>query len=769
MRVLRFILMFCVLTSQAQQGSLQNLINRIDQKFDQRYHEKIYVHIAQDTYLAGETIWFKVYLLNGASHHLSSTSCVAYFELLDSENRPIIQLKVKLENGLGWGSVNLPLSVASGSYRIRAYTLWMQNFDPAFYFQQTLTIVNTYQGVNAMRETISDLEISLFPESGELIDGLLTTVGVRVVNNQGLGKDYSGLLLSSEGDTLTRFKSLHYGMGRFSFTPRLNKHERVILRVEGKNYSKELPEIKASGYSLRTSTYEDSIVVNIRVKNISESNAYLVGHTRQNTCIAKSVSFINNETTLTLDKAMFPAGILHLTLFNKGFIPVSERLVFIKPDTLKKLSGELAKTVYSTREKIQLHVNHQTNLSLSIAVSKVDSLPKHATSIYSSLYLTSDLKGNVENPDYYFSSDQQVPEATDNLMLVHGWSRFRWQELLESKSVLTYLPEIRYHLIRATGFQSDSNPLSNSPAFLSWPQKKIQFIPAVSNQKGEFIFEAAGLTGNNFITLQSPTDTSAVFKVLSPFSSLYTTPVKGLTELQSINQLNLRNISRQVTEYFSQPHLNTTKLNDSSAFYGEPSERYSLDDFTRFPLLEEVLREYVKGVRLRIKDGDFIFKLLNSSNNSIFENPPLVLLDGVPIFNLSRLMDMDPRKIAQIDVVTRKYFIGSQILDGMVSFRTYSGDLGGYKFNPSIAQIDYQGLHNAKEFFSPRYETTTQRESRLPDSRHLLYWNPNLQLTDSTQVEFYTSDIPGSYQIILQGISATGIPIFERYLFSVKR
>jgi len=172
---------------------------------------------------------------------------------------------------------------------------------------------------------------------------------------------------------------------------------------------------------------------------------------------------------------------------------------------------------------------------------------------------------------------------------------------------------------------------------------------------------------------------------------------------------------------------------------------------------------------LRKKDDKYIFKVVNTTRNTVYDNEPLVLLDGVPIFDTDKFMRMDPLKIMHLDVVSGKYFVGSLSFEGIVSYKTYPGDLGGFQFSPETLILDYDALQAKSEFFSPKYETKQQRESRLPDARHLLYWAPDITVyQENKQLDFYTSDQPGTYQAVIQGISQQGIPVFESCSFTVK-
>jgi hypothetical protein len=273
------------------------------------------------------------------------------------------------------------------------------------------------------------------------------------------------------------------------------------------------------------------------------------------------------------------------------------------------------------------------------------------------------------------------------------------------------------------------------------------------------------------IAQTSRADSMAKIELASPFSNEFSShviPPLSLTPKLS-KQLTARSISLQIADTYPRPQAQSPFiLSDSLAFYGQPPEQYNLDDYTRFPVMEEIMREYVKGVRLRKKDDKYIFKVVNTTLNTVYDNEPLVMLDGVPVSDTDKLMQIDPLKVMHLDVVAGKYFLGSLAFEGIVSFKTYTGDLGGFQLSPETLILDYEALQSKSEFFSPRYESKKQ-QNRLPDARHLLFWMPDLTLTQADKIiDFYTSDQPGTYQAVIQGISRAGEPVFESYSFTVK-
>ena len=138
---------------------------------------------------------------------------------------------------------------------------------------------------------------------------------------------------------------------------------------------------------------------------------------------------------------------------------------------------------------------------------------------------------------------------------------------------------------------------------------------------------------------------------------------------------------------------------------------------------------------------------------------------------MNKLMKFDPLKVKKLEVVTRKFFSGNDAIEGIVSYTTYKGNLDGFQIDPGALVLEYQGLQLQREFYSPMYETKEQTESRIPDFRNLLYWSPDIKTDEngSKQVNFYTSDRPGKYAVVVQGINSNGIAGSKIIYFTVKK
>jgi hypothetical protein len=163
--------------------------------------------------------------------------------------------------------------------------------------------------------------------------------------------------------------------------------------------------------------------------------------------------------------------------------------------------------------------------------------------------------------------------------------------------------------------------------------------------------------------------------------------------------------------------------------------------------------------------------ILDNQKISFFETDPLLLLDGVPIFDTDKFMAYDPLKIRKLEVVTGTYFLGNMTFDGIANFITYTGDIPGFEIDPHAAVVDYEGIQLQREFYSPINESPQQKALRLPDFRSLLYWNPTI-ITNATthqNLTFFTSDQAGKYLIIIQGISPDGISGFSKTTIEVTK
>lgn len=775
---LKFHLCICILLAGfpvlAQQDSLKSLTRKFDEYAVNSFQEKIFLHTDRHFYLTGESMWFSIFLVDAVLHRPDELSKVVYVEVINKDNLSVVKTKVTVTTGRGSGSLFLPSSLASGHYMVVAYTQWMRNFSPDYFFRLPVTIINPFVKLTPSSDaSSSDFDIQFFPEGGNLVDGIKSTVGFRVVGKDGKGVNFKGALLDDRKDTVARFSPLYFGLGQFTFTPSANhRYQAVITEQNGKKISTSFPAVQESGFTLHVMDAGDLLSVDANAKlnepSLMNQWVYLVVESKL-IRVASLVQPMNGGLAhFQINKSELREGVNRITLFSKDLRPVGERL-FFKPIQRKlNLEITLPKETYSTRQKVEVNVAATTSklttdpTTLSVSVTRLDSLGSDETDrIENYLALTSELKGHVESPDFYLRSDVDAA-AADNLMLTQGWSRYRWEDILKgNKKEFRFIPELGSHVLSGKVVDSKGKPAAGVNVYLSIPGKDIRLYLARSKADGTVHFDVQNLIGERKIIVQanSATDSAFRFEMAEQFSENHgdiSLPAFQLSEKVK-DQLTRRSLSMQLQNVF-EPHpvLRSNQV-DSIPFYGSANEKYLLDDYTRFPTMEEVMREYVKGVMVRKRKDGFHFLTLDVANNTLFRNDPLVLLDGVPVFDVDKIMAYDPRKVRKLDVITKPYYLGHIVFDGVASYTTYKGDLIDY--SPEHATVFFaEGIQPVKEFFSPRYDTKDQQGSRLPDRRHLLFWAPQIT-TDATgraSVEFFTSDVTGHYRITVQGLSDKG-------------
>ncbi len=786
---IKYLFIVCLLNASsiiyAQDIQNMELQNKLANYASTHLSEKIYVHTDKSTYLNNEICWFKIYSLEGFFNTPLTLSSICYMEIFDDQNQAVIQEKIDMVNGIGNGSIPIPNNMPTGNYTIRAYTNWMKNFAPQYFFSKSIKIINTQIPIkNNELTNISNL-LSIYPESGSLIFGIENKVGLKLIKENGKGYSSNGWLIADSKDTLSTFMTSDDGIGSLIFTPKLG-HE-YLLKTKSSNgveTTKVITGIQEKGYHISISENKIKAQIYIEVfNNINENeNEYLLLHTRG--ILKKAFTINKSKSNIVINNTDLGDGINTITLFDHNKRPVSERLIFNYTSKAKLIETYSEVNQLRSREKVNLKLQGTNNalndiLNLSMSVYKLDSLQGiDENNIQNYVWLQSDLTEKVEQPFKYFDTSRQSRFIEmDNLMLTNGWRRFNWEQVLSNETPLFhYLPEIAGNIIKGKldkGLNINKN--NEITASISYPSKYTQYKGTSINQNGMGVFEFKKIYNDGQIILQvdSPFHKSK-FIIESPFYSDRTNSKIVNLSNEKLNTIELNNNYRdiQVQNYYNQKLTSqfSPKITDSIAFYGKADRIYLLDNYSRFATLEEVIREYVTPISLTKSDGKFKLSVYDEATKQFFKEKPLLLLDGVVINDITKFLTYDPLKIRKLEVVSRLYFDGNNKYNGIINFTTYEGKMDGYELDPSSIVIDYKGLQANRIFAAPVYDTQNQIENRLPDFRHLLYWNPTISIkgNEAKQISFFTSDVKGNFLISIQGISNKGIPVYQEVSLNVK-
>lgn len=744
--------------------------------------EKIYLHTDKDFYLAGETIWFKAYLVDVFFHKPLAISRIAYIDVIDQNGKPVLQTSISISyNATGTGSFVIPASLSSGHYTIRAYTNIMKNVGAAAFFSKPITIVNTLSPwiAKTNMEQSDSVILNLYPEGGNMVYGLRSRVAFKLTNKFGEPVKGSGLLTTAKNDTVLKFSATESGTGSFYFTPLQNAQYRIRLTDNAVPVKVNWPLIFNEGYVMELKESANSISVKIHGNIKVDHSLYLLIHTRH---ISKNFqqAFLSAQgtTEFNVDLAALGEGVSHFTIFNEKRQPVCERLFFKHPLKRAVVSLETDKAQYTQREKATAKVSitqlagELGHVSLSASVYLIDSLQHEpGDDIVSYLLLTSELGGRIDKPLQFFRENDAFKKAKlDELMLINGWSRFRWEEVLSGDGdCFKFLPEREGQVVSATLVHKvNGQPLKGAAAFLAIPGPHFTLTNAVSDNNGNlnFILKPPYQRGEMILQTVSSRDSNYTFEMKPayyPSDSLVATGIPGV-DVAHAEQLRRRSTFMQVEKSFNSekkmPPASSAKT-DTTLFYGQSAREYNLDEYTRFLTMEEVLKEFIAEVAVEQRGNNYHFRVKDKSQGLYFESDPLILIDGVPVYDAGKMMAFDPLMIKSIDVVPNRYFHHTQAYEGIVSFKTYQGDLAGYQLDPNAIVVEYEALQQQQEYYQPSYDTDEKRKSRIPDFRNVLLWQPEIQPDENgtASFTFYTSGYTGKFLVVVQGISNTGLPI----------
>jgi len=446
-----------------------NVEERIDASFLRQLQyfpqEKIYVHTDKSNYFGGETVWFRIYLADYATHKpTEAQSRYVYGELFNPVDSLMQRVKIHADSaGVFYGHFDLPATIATGKYRLRFYTRYMEESGEEYFFNRQIHVRHVlfeYEYNNMLcRQYLtipslqSDYSVSFFPEGGTLLSGVPVRVAFKALHSGGLSEQVSGKVYNEKGDTVAVFSSNPLGMGSFSFSPRKGEKYAALCRNSyGAEKRFDLPVIDEHSINLKAEWNNNRLSV-----RVIHSAGLILPDSMRLLIHCRGVLFYNelwtSGETIIIRGEQFPSGVTQLLLVDKNLNPVSERLAFhLNEQDMARVAVSPDKKNYGAREAIRtlIHLTSHDSIplkgsfSVSVTADK-DVQPDTANHILSSLLLASELKGYVERPAWYFAEGRL--EEMDHLLLTQGWSRYDISAVLKGNihkpaQLAETLPEI---------------------------------------------------------------------------------------------------------------------------------------------------------------------------------------------------------------------------------------------------------------------------------------------------------------------------------------
>ena len=283
-------------------------------------------------------------------------------------------------------------------------------------------------------------DLQFMPEGGNLVAGLPARIGFKAVGEDGRGENIKGIITDSKGGQVAGFQSTYKGMGSFTMDVKAGEtYSAKVTLASGLVKTYPLPAAAASGIVLQAGSSINSDSVKLTLAATTDilqkrSTYYLIAKARGVICYAAILNFQDHKTIQRLiTKNLFPSGITHFILMTDKGVPLNERLVYIdQKDNLNiRFKTESAQTAPKDSIALQLTATDNTgkpvagNFAISVtddALVNTDTL--QSDNIFTNLLLTSDLKGYVEQPAYYFQRNMIAWQALDNLLLTQGWVNY---------------------------------------------------------------------------------------------------------------------------------------------------------------------------------------------------------------------------------------------------------------------------------------------------------------------------------------------------------
>lgn len=455
-----------VLYAQEENTEEQKLLEFVKNinAFSHSYpQEKTYLHFDNTGYFKGEAIWFKAYVVTSENNSLSPLSKVLYVDLLSPEGDIVETKKLKIENGQANGNFILNDRLYAGYYQVRAYTKCMLNFGEEVIFSRVFPVFDqpkeagnyadkkmSVRGwdirvedkrVREDKTKLKDINLFFYPEGGNLISGVGNRVAFKAVNKNGESIETTGKILNESGQEITTFSTMHLGMGNFELYPENGKKYTAQISYEGKEQSFNLPASTPSGYAIRIENMHPTMM-SVQVQKATGTANELIGMTF--TCRGKVYafkSFTTDETgqfAIRIPKESFPSGVIQITLFTNEGEVLAQRQAFINHNLFLPIKAVKINSTFEPFAPINLELQTkdtqnnpiESTFSLSVKDAATEVGTNYTDNIMYNMLLSSDLKGYIENPEYYFEDDDNKRKAAlDLLMMTQGWTRYQWKQM----------------------------------------------------------------------------------------------------------------------------------------------------------------------------------------------------------------------------------------------------------------------------------------------------------------------------------------------------
>jgi len=302
---------------------------------------------------------------------------------------------------------------------------------------------------------------------------------------------------------------------------------------------------------------------------------------------------------------------------------------------------------------------------------------------------------------------------------------------------------------------------------LSCVGKEMRVFEGKKKTDGLFRFYTYGVTDQQDVVLSALSHEGQAYRmeIETPFAELLPRQIPGLHCLYLDSALITRSVALQLMQAI--PKTVVPKEAEAMIYGQLPSKTYNLNEYVRFNTVQECLVEFVMGTAIDRQGDKKIIRMLQEDSKDYNLFPVLVLIDGVAFYNHSEVLAYNAHQVHYIHQYRGNYVLGEMLYGGILSLVTHRGTMADMRMNDDMQMLAYEFPQNRPTFEMPNYGEAEVKASRRPDFRHTMYWNPSVE--GKNEIEFYTSDLEGTYKVVLQGVLKDGQKVDVKWTFDVKR
>jgi hypothetical protein len=774
--------LFLSITSYSFSQSPEKLLTVYNERFPQ---EKVYLHFDNDAYTPGALVGFKAYLMSGPD--LSRLNRNFYTDWYDESGKLLSHQVSPIAMSSAFGTFLVPENYKGNTIHVVAYTQWMLNFDSSFLFRKKIRVLQSSDKVLQAPVKTREYGLQFFPEGGVMVNGITSFVALKATDKNGDPIHVQGVIKNDQGAFINRFRSLHDGMGKFAFIPEAGvTYFAEWLAPDSSLQQTPLPVSVTDGITMQVSTSGDT-----RYMQVQRSET-LAPHLRKLTMllavnqqvVLRGTVNLENETATQVKIPVkgLPSGPATITLMNGMGDPVCERLIFINNYEYRSAATIRLDTIgLSKRAKnvFEIELPDTIPANLSLAITNHDLPDDSSNNIISSLLLSSEVKGKIHNPAFYFREQQDsAKHYLDLVMLTNGWRKFVWKKVMDSTSWVTRYPMDTTYLSltgKIDGFSENRLAKAETLNLILRGKDSSSLMRFTPIGKSGSIYEPnviffdtvklyyqlnkiSVLPGRGKVTINTNLIDTAYYKSIQPTTAFRydTAEIRMMREI-ALQQIQLQKLREGTTleevvvktraksrlEELDDTYANGMFRNVDALSFDMINDPRALSSFSVF--------DYLQG---RVPGMQVI--------GALTSNPNIIWRNGTVGFFLNE-MPIEPQFAATIPMtdvaylkVFRPPFIGSLVNAGGGAVAIYTKK--GADLTNSIKGLDnlsLVGYAPIREFYQPDYAVDQQNFSKT-DTRRTLYWNPNLitRGTDTKiRVVFYNNDISSKLKIVLEGVN----------------